>query len=220
MATFAQINFMRIIFSLAIIITFLTLNSSCKSSSNSSSCDAGCPKDTIKFSDNNHPLKPYVYISVKDCKADTAIWSYSGLGKNRKLELPAVQLNKDLVHCIINDTSNAWLLFNDCSTQRGFYLKVTFTKVSGRINPNAINNLDKKFAVEEGLVAYTDKGNLFVEDMLTGKQAMMTFGEQLDFDFDAIHKTLDSVNITPSRIWAKVKLKNGWKELEKNISHE
>jgi hypothetical protein len=146
------------------------------------------------------------------------IWSYSGMGVNRKIELPAVQLNKDLVHCIINDTSNAWLLFNDCQTQRGFFVKVLFSKVSGRINPKAINNLDKKFAVSEGLVAYTDEGNLFVEDMSSGKQAMMTFGQQLDFDFDAIHKTLDSVNITPQKIWAKVKLNGEWKELQKDIT--
>ena len=210
---------MRRLFPLAIIFMILNLNIGCKFSSNSAAdCAAACPKDTLKFSNPDHPLKPYVYVSVKDCKADTAIWSYSGLGVNRKLELPAVQLNKDLVHCIINDTSNAWLLFNDCSTQRGFFLKVLFKKVGGKLNPNAINNLDKKFSVAEGLVAYTDKGNLFIEDMSNGKQAMMTFGEQLDFDFDAIHKTLDSVNITPSRVWAKVKLKDGWKELQKNIT--
>ena len=47
---------------------------------------------------------------------------------------------------------------------------------------------------------------------------MMTLGEQLDFNFDAIHKTLDSVNISPSRIWANVKLNEGWKELEKSIT--
>jgi hypothetical protein len=209
---------MRIFFSIAVAILFLSVLSGCKSSNKTSDCDAACPKDTLKFSNPNHKLKPYVYVSVKDCKADTAIWSYSGLGRNWKLELPAVQLNKDLVHCIINDTSNAWLFFNDCNTKRGFYLKVLFSKVSGRINPYAINNLDKKFAVGEGLAAYTDKGNLFVEDITTGKQAMMTFGEQLDFDFDAIHKTLDSVNITPQKIWAKVKVNGEWKELQKDIT--
>ncbi len=82
----------------------------------------------------------------------------------------------------------------------------------------AINNLDPKFSVAEGLIAYTDRGNIFVEEMATGKKAMMTFGEQLQFDYDAIHKTLDSVNISPSRIWVKVKLKRSWKTLEKSIT--
>ena len=212
---------MRMILFSVIAILSLTINHGCKSSSGSDEdCKAACPDDTLKFSNNNHPLEPYVYVSVKDCKADTAIWSYKGMGVNRKLELPAVQLNKDRVHCVINDTSNAWLLFNDCSTQRGFFLKVLFNKVGGKLNPNAINNLDPKFSISEGLVAYTDKGNLFVEDMKTGKTAMMTFGEALDFDFNAIHKTLDSVNVSPTRIWAKVKLEKGWKELDKNITLE
>jgi len=57
-----------------------------------------------------------------------------------------------------------------------------------------------------------------VEDITSEKQASMTFGKELDFDFDAIHETLDSVNITRDRIWAKVKIDGEWKELEKNIS--
>jgi hypothetical protein len=65
---------------------------------------------------------------------------------------------------------------------------------------------------------YTDKGNIFVEDIATGKKALMTFGQQLDFDFDVIHETLDSVHITPDRIWAKVKVDKEWKTLEKNIT--
>src|ERR1051326_8588370 len=101
-----QIIFMRLLFSIAVATIFLSMTDGCKSKS-PSDCDTACPKDTLKFSNPNHKLKPYVYVSVKDCKADTAIWSYSGLGRNWKLELPAVQLNKDLVHCIINDTSNA-----------------------------------------------------------------------------------------------------------------
>ena len=36
-------------------------------------------------------------------------------------------------------------------------------------------------------------------------------------DHDAIHESIDSVNITPTRIWVKVKIDNEWKEMEKNI---
>jgi len=53
--------------------------------------------------------------------------------------------------------------------------------------------------------------------MINGKKAMMTFGEDISPDYTAIHETIDSVNITPSRIWAKVKIKDAWKELEKKV---
>ncbi|MCZ2460060.1 MAG: hypothetical protein LC128_10615 [Chitinophagales bacterium] len=197
----------------------------CKSKSEPASfCDTTCLNDTLKFINDNHPLKPYVYITPKNCMADTVIWSYSGMGINRKMSFPdltgvEIRLNPHFVRGIITDTSYAWLLFNDCSNGRGFYVKIPFDKTknisrSGR----AINSLDPKYSVAEGLVAYTDQGNIFVEQMATGKKGMMTFGQQLDFDFDAIHKTLDSVNISSSHIWAKVKIGDDWKVLEKDIT--
>src|SRR4030095_10433005 len=48
-------------------------------------CDTACQRDTIKFIKEDHKLKPYIYISVADCLPDSVIWSYSGLGTNRKL---------------------------------------------------------------------------------------------------------------------------------------
>jgi hypothetical protein len=60
-------------------------------------------------------------------------------------------------------------------------------------------------------------GNIFVEDVSTGKSAMMTFGAKADIDYDAIHETVDSVNVTSNRIWAKVLLGKEWKTFEKNI---
>src|SRR5690349_16811190 len=90
LVTFAQIQiiFMRILRSFTAVIIFLSIINGCKSSKSTSDCDAACPKDTLKFSNPNHKLKPYVYVSVKDCKSDTMIWSYSGMGVNRKIELP------------------------------------------------------------------------------------------------------------------------------------
>ena len=86
---------------------------------------------------------------------------------------------------------------------------------------SGINNIDPKFSVSDNLIAYTDRGNIFVEDINTGKKALMTFGEKLEIDYDAIHEYIDSVNITNSRIWVKVKVKDGWKELEKkNVTFE
>lgn len=216
---------MRIILTLIIAGIIAFASGGCKSSSGAATfCDTACLKDTLKFVSENHPLKPYVYISPRDCVADTLIWSYEGMGYNRKMDFPdmignVVRLNKHFIRCVIADTSYAWLLFNDCNNGRGYYLKIPFAKSRNIVrSARAINNLDPKFSVAEGLVAYTDQGNIFVEEMSTGKKAMMTLGEQLPFDFDVIHKTLDSVNISPSRIWIKVNLKEGWKEMEKSIT--
>ncbi len=85
---------------------------------------------------------------------------------------------------------------------------------------SGINNIDPKFSIADNLVVNTDRGNIYLEDIDTGKKAMMTFGEKLDIDYDALHEYIDSVNITNSRIWVKVKIKDSWKELEKNITLE
>jgi hypothetical protein len=198
----------------------------CKSSSGPQTfCDTTCLKDTLKFT-SDYELKPYVYISAKNCQSDTLIWSYKGMGVNRKVGLSdflntVVHLNKNYVRCFFKDTSYAWLLFNDCSNGRGYSLKLPFNKKNdiGRKSSN-INSLDPKFSVADNMIAYTDRGNIYVEDMATGKKAMMTFGKALDIDYDAIHEYIDSVNVTPARIWVKVKVDGEWKELEKKITLE
>ena len=74
---------------------------SCKSSSGPATfCDTSCLKDSIKFVKEDHPYKPYVYISASNCDADTLTWSYIDMGVNRKIEIPdlvgaPVKLNKD-----------------------------------------------------------------------------------------------------------------------------
>jgi hypothetical protein len=175
-------------------------------------------KDSLKFIDNNSKLKPYVYISAKNCTGDTLTWGYIGQNKNILFNY---KLNKDYTRCFIKDTSLALLVFNTCETGRGYFLKFSFgKKASFKKSTSAINNFDPKFSVADSLLSYTDKGNIFVEDIVSGKKAIVTFGKQLDFDFDAIHETLDSVNITRNRIWAKIKMDDGWKILEKNITLE
>lgn len=186
-------------------------------------CDTACFKDSLKFSDDTHPLKPYVYISANNCNADTVAWSYTDMGNNRKLAVTdftgeAVKLNKDAVGCYIRDTSYAWLTFNDCSNGRGYAVKIPFNKRDKISNKSsALNKFDKKFSVADGLLAYSDRGNLFVEDMVTGKQAMMTFGERVEIDYTKVHDFIDSIHVTPTSVWAKVKLSGGWKELNKTI---
>ena len=85
---------------------------------------------------------------------------------------------------------------------------------------SGINNIDPKFSVADNLVVFTDRGNIYVEEPATGKKAMMTFGQATEMDYDAIHETLDSVNVTNTRIWVKIKLDGKWKEIEKNITLE
>lgn len=194
---------------------------SCKSSSGGPKtlCDTACLKDTIKFT-GDHPLQPFVYIIPKDCKGDSIVWSYKGMGNRKtKFDYPDAKLNKDFVRCIFKDTGYAYLLFNDCATSRGFQVKLPYDKnQSFAMRTSGINNIDPKFSISDNLLAYTDRGNIYIEEIATGKKAMMTFGEKLDIDYDAIHEFIDTVNVTNSRIWVKVNLKAGWKVLEKPIT--
>ena len=215
---------MRILFVMAIALIMLNVSiSSCKSSGLPSFCDTACLKDSLKFIDETHPLRPYVYISAKDCSADTITWSYTDMGNNRKIDLEGlinsrVKLNKDAVDCFIRDTSYAWLSFNDCANGRGFLIKIPFNKRDKlSYMSSAINGHDPKFHVDNSLVAYSDRGNIFVEDKATGKTAMITFKERVEIDYTNIHQFIDSVNLTPTRLWAKVKIKDDWKEFEKKI---
>lgn len=216
---------MRLLFIPGIAILLAMSFGACKSSAskNKTFCDTACLKDSVKFT-GDHILKPYVYISASNCIADSLTWSYDGMGVNRKVGLTdflnkTVHINKDYVKCFIKDTAYAWLLFNDCATGRGYQLKLPFNKTAniGR-KSSGINSVDPKFSIPDNLVAYTDRGNIFVEDITTGKTAQMTFGKALDIDYDALHEYIDSVNITVSRIWVKVKIDNEWKELEKTIT--
>ncbi len=207
---------------MAVILSFSV--GSCKSSSSTppTLCDTACLTDTLKFI-GEHKLKPYVYITAKDCKADSIIWSYNGMGANRKtkFDYTSVFVNKDFIRCVFKDTGFVYILFNDCATGRGFQIKLPYDKKQSFVmKTSGINNIDPKFSIADNLLAYTDRGNIYVEDIATGKKAMMTFGEKLDIDYDAIHEYIDSVNVTNSRIWVKVKIQENWKELQKNITLE
>ena len=208
---------------IAVILAFST--GGCKSSSANGPkllCDTACLKDTLKFA-GDHKLKPIVYLTASNCKGDSLIWSYDGMESMRKtkFDYPDAKLNKDFVRCIFKDIEFAYILFNDCATSRGFQIKLPFDKKqSFTMKTSGINNIDPKFSISDNLLAYTDRGNIYLEDIASGKKAMMTFGEKLDIDYDAIHDHIDSVNITNSRIWVKVKIGEAWKEIEKKITLE
>lgn len=215
-------------FFLFIAFTFsVVLISSCGSSKSGDTaktfCDtASCFGDSMVFV-GEHSLKPYVIISGNGCKADTITWSYKGEKTNRKVRIADIMkreiaLNQDYLRCYIRDTAFAFVIFNDCISGRGYWLKLPFNKSAdiGR-KSGALNNFDRKFSIPDNIVAYTDRGNLFIEDITNGKTAMMSFGQDTGLDFDAIHETIDSVNITADRIWAKVNLDGKWAVMEKKV---
>ena len=196
----------------------------CSSSSGKpqSFCDTVCIKDSIRFK-GTHPLKPELILLPKDCGIDSILWTYDGMGLYRKVDLgySDVKLNPAYIQCFFRDTSYAFLLFNDCITGRGYQVKIPIAKTgSYSKRSSGINSLDKKFNIEEGMLAYTDRGNIYVEEIATGKQAMMTFGQATDLDYDVIHDVLDSVKVTRENIYVKIRLNNKWEELQKKIKLE
>ncbi len=165
-----------------------------------------------------------VSIGMKDCIADTIVWTHRYMDFNHQMAMKDlakqdVRIHESAIKCVIQDTVQAWLTFNDCTTGRGFLFKLPFGKQTGISQiTGALNDFDPKFSVAENLRAYTDRGSVYVINIETGGQDLMTFGEQYDIDFNNIHEIVDSVNITPTRIYVKL-LKNG-KEvpLEKAIN--
>ena len=83
----------------------------------------------------------------------------------------------------------------------------------------ALNRFDKKFSIDPYLRAYTDRGNIFIVNVVNGKTAQMTFKENYaTMDFNDVHKTLDSINVTKTRVYVKL-LKEGQEvPIEKNVS--
>lgn len=128
---FLKTNCMKLLIAPLFMIAIVSMLVSCGGSSSTPAtfCDTTCLKDTLKFA-GNHQLEPFVYLSVKDCKPDSIIWSYKGLGSNRKtkFDYTSTSVNKDYIRCIFNDTSAAFILFNDCLTGRGFQIKLPFSK--------------------------------------------------------------------------------------------
>jgi hypothetical protein len=217
---------MRILIVLSFFILFAGSFSftACKSGP-ATFCDTTCTTDTFRFS-IEHPDKPFVTIGVKNCMPDTITWSNDRMDAKRKfifsnLMGAEIHLNKNYIRSFIKDTSYAWLVFNDCINGQGYIVKIPFNKTSNIFRKNsAFNSFDPKFSVADNLVAYTDKGNVFTEDMATGKKASMTFGQQIDIDYKNIHDKVDSITVTPDKIRARVKIDNEWKIIEKKISLE
>jgi hypothetical protein len=187
-------------------------------------CDTACNSDTLRFA-AQHEANPFVAIGFKGCEADTVTWSHDLLTSKRKLVFTDltgkdVKINKAFMRHYIKDTSYVWLLFNDCITSQGFMVKLPFNKTSNISRKNsALNGIDPKFSVAENLVVYTDKGNIFIEDMSTGQQATMTFGKKVEsMEYAKIHESIDSLKVTANHAWIKIKIDNEWQVIEKDIT--
>lgn len=182
--------------------------------------DTTCIKDPMLVQ-SDASGKPFVRISFKDCTIDSIHWEKAGMGVKdiifKEFIDKAVTPSKQFLTAEIIDGKYGWVKFNDCATGRGYLLKLPFDK-DGTTSKftSAINNFDPKFKIEDGLVAYYDNTFIYVEDQKTGQIAkqLMTDTGVTDIDYDNIHSLIDSVNITKSNIYAKLKAKG--KEIEHN----
>jgi hypothetical protein len=188
-------------------------------------CDTTCVKDTIRFL-GDHPSKPQVVIIPKDCLPDTLMWTFEGMSANRKIAMntifnPLIPIRSSHARCLFDGNKKAWLIFNDCATGRGYQVKLPFDKrESLSVRTSGINPIDPKFNIAPSLLAYTDRGNIYVEHLSKGTNAMMTFREEVPINYDRIHEHIDSVSVTPKKIWVRIKIQDQWKELEKDIDLE
>lgn len=210
----------------ALFAAFIIMLSACNNEAPlpKSFCSDPCLKDTLKFTIED-PGKPYVYISAKQCSPDTILWSTKYSETNRKLGIvytlgQPVNINKDFISCFIQDTSFALVQFNDCSSFRGYILRLPFNKLNNiRKISSAFTNFDKKFKIGDGLICYADYTFLYVEDIMTGKKEQLKLADkELKIDWDNIHATFDSVNVTRNRIFVNMVENKEIKPLEKTIS--
>lgn len=220
---------MKILSGISLALTFLFIYS-CNSGSGEETgttdfCKADCGVDTIQAKDGNKE-KSFVRITMQNCRPDSITWGNSVMENYWQMEFAELagkelSINPEKVRFTFYGSGYAWLIFNECKGGQGYIIKLPFNKTDNIFRKSsAFNSLDGKYKVDTSLVAYTDRGNIFVEQMATGKKAMMTFGENTDLEYDAMHETVDTVNITPTHVWAKVRIGKEWKEIEKDITLE
>jgi hypothetical protein len=203
---------MKAIFLLAVAALFFC---SCNSKSGAGKplCDTTCKSDQFTFN-GDEQFRQTVTISVNGCNPDSLTWTNGKTLVTRQIQLAdflnkPVRMNKAAIAVAFQDTTLVWLSFNDCITGRGYLLKLPYSKgqTTQKIT-SALNNFDPKFVVDEDLRAYTDEGNIYVENVKTGKMAQMTFKEKYAMDFNKIHEVVDSIHVTKDRVFVKL-LKDG-----------
>jgi hypothetical protein len=186
-------------------------------------CDTVCKTTQFSFK-GDAPFNQSATVSVNNCNADSLTWTHGKSSNTRGIQLTEflnqpVKLNQSAISCAFQDTSLVWLAFNDCTSGRGYLLKLpynkskTIQKITG-----ALNAFDPKFSIDPDLRAYTDRGNIYVANVHTGKEEQMTFKKEYEMDFNNIHKAIDTINVTRQRVYVKLIDKNGQEvEFEKKI---
>lgn len=173
-------------------------------------CDTSCNSQPITVTSSD-PSAAHVTISFDHCNPDTISWTHKGILETYQRDAfdflgKDIKINKSALKVDFRDTTMAYLSFNDCETGRGYLLKLPYVKgVETQKVSGALTSFDKKFFIEDGLVAYTDRGNLYAEDVHTGKRASFTLGKEFDIDFDKIHESIDSVHINHEKGWIRLK---------------
>ncbi len=212
---------MKNVLVLAISISMVILSCKSKDETPKSLCNDPCLKDTIKVI-SDHALRPYVYFLPANCYADTIVWSHKLLPNDTKIVMSEytkrdVSAYKEGVDVYFKDTVFAWVIFNDCSTPRGYAMQLFFDKNKGIKNyTSALNKFDPKFNIANGLICYADYNFVYIEDMDSGKKEQVKLSDkELEIDFNEIHKTFDSVHVTRNRAYIKLKGKD---VIEKSFS--
>lgn len=214
---------MRLFNFFAVLFALLAMTS-CSNNADTAAtfCDTVCSSDSLHFKGDN-ALNPMVSIGLNSCKADTVVWTHD-LAGTKMLSLrddlgQDVYLNKSAIDAYFKDTSYVWLQFNDCKTGRGYLIKLPFSKSAERRKiTGAFTKFDPKFSIAPHLIAYTDRGSVFVENLENGNTATMPFDKAYDIDFNKLHELVDSVNITSNRIYVQM-IRDGKKvPYEKNVN--
>jgi hypothetical protein len=210
--------------SLLLFATASLLFASCSNSGDTAKtfCDTACKSDSFNYVGNDR-FESKVSISIKDCAPDSVSWTHGQMAIKRQVPMndlvnQNIRINRSAISCVIKDTTHAWLTFNDCITGRGFLFKLPFNKmvnISKKLG--ALTSFDPKFSVEEDLRAYTDRGSIFVMNINTDKEAVMSFKETYDIDFNKIHDHVDSIHVTKKRIWVRLKKDGKDVDLQKAI---
>lgn len=210
------------LFSCLAVLALLAASCGNGGSSSRSFCDTACVSKPFIFS-GDHLLQPVVTISMKNCTADTLTWTHKELPSSRQVQLggffgESVRINPAAVDCFIKDTSYAWLTYNDCETGRGYLLRLPFNK-SGNIKRanTALTRFDPKFSLDKDMRAYASESTIYAVNVNTNKEETMSLEGNV-LDFDKLHSTLDSINITPSRIYVRMMKDGKPVELQKQIA--
>lgn len=174
--------------------------------------DSSCITEPMSF-ESKAANNPKVRISFKDCKFDSIHWEKGGMGVIKDIIFSDfiendIRPSKSMLSCDIIESKSAWIKFNDCTTGRGYVIKLPFDKTGTTSKyKSALNGFDPKFKIADGLVAYYDNTFIYVQDMATEKTAktlMTDTGITEIIDYNDVHSLIDNVNITKDHITAKI----------------